>query len=521
MPRHPEVNPQSSFETLYLYDLFETEQPLPVGAPDISFLRNLVQLAEPSAPGYAWEGVTGWMADVRDVRKSVAGPMLFVDACCSVPVFKQRGMASEFARCGANTRSIVRNVLLHEDSIMKLKANDPDVLPIAKALSRDQLGRILLESALQEALYGMTISQWENAELFRQSFFHKMLDHKAIYYQEKKRHETDTEAGWGNRFSVRESDQNYLEAVSALLMPTPDALAAGETLRTEYGKLQKLAHDRKSVEGREAARTLGQDAYFHSLVAAARQRLPAGRDRAARFIDWQSAMAAHAVVGNPKCAPTRFLSMDVLPPEEIALSSLAHTPLETQAMNLYPHAVLNLLDPGQHMVGDICKPLELPDNSVALFTIFDGYPYYERLKANSLAEAASFIDKTAGILVGIYKKLMFGGQLVIFPWELQEGGELADSVMGAIEDEVSKRIRQGIDLRKFHHEILLSWMSPSDRAIMLNKSSIFNSGSKSSKALIITKQRESQVNRSIQESERTFGWLAMLHQIRGLLDPKP
>ncbi len=580
MPRMPEASRITPLEgemvqaCTYYDEIFDTSPPIPVGEPDLSDIRRAVRNAPPSAPGYAFERVTANIADVRMSRHAGRGPILIVDPCSSIPLLIERARAGEFSLCGTKARGLINDCLLNDDVLASFRDTQDETaefFPVENAMLHNAAARDLLAGALQEFLYGMTIGQFYDRGVLRAALRDKLLEQRICYRLDEKRFADDVEGGWRIRFTLHEGEDSYLGIVSNLLIQTSDALAAGALLAgdAEYSELVSSAKDWKRFGKRwgvDAQNYLSTHEDYAPLARMAKERAAAGEASACRFIDWQVDVLARQIYDNQSYRPVRFISMDMLDPDEIAVSSCTNTPHNTQRSNLFARAVYSIYDPLLHVQGNLLAEdgVPFPENSITLMTIYDGWPFnieldvrerelskftpletcvdysredachedeisvFMREAADMLAavdgadELITFAREAADTLERLYDLVAYGGELVIFPWAIKDSKErggkverLIEMMLKVVVEEVSRRTGQGLDLRVMQRDVLDSWMSSSDRAVSENASSIFGA-ERSYQALIIRKPRESLARRANRPTKvaKTAGGLATQARIR-------
>ncbi len=79
-----ELVPTPVAETVYLDSALGRHPPLPVGSRDISDIVELAKNVPSSAPGYAWERLPSWIAEIKGVYEYIGGiPIIGLDICSS------------------------------------------------------------------------------------------------------------------------------------------------------------------------------------------------------------------------------------------------------------------------------------------------------------------------------------------------------------------------------------------------------------------------------------------------------
>jgi hypothetical protein len=212
------------------------------------------------------------------------------------------------------------------------------------------------------------------------------------------------------------------------------------------------------------------------------------------------------VIGNPRYRPARFLSMDVVPPSEIALSSILNTPETTQNLDVFSHAVNSLFDPNLHFSGNLFDELPVPDDSLALLTCYDAWPFYFQTDEREDIPSDEVRQAITGTLQGFYDKLAHGGKMIFFTWSAQaESNEQRQAINQTLRDAAAEFGAQNgvpFDLRGIHRKTLHEWMSPSDRTTAANMSPILGSEDDYFFALIVSKPKQSSLKVSAKQIAR-------------------
>jgi hypothetical protein len=448
---------------------------MPLG--DLAILTCLAHETEQQLEtpyGYAWTRLAVWLISRDSYREVDADAIVRLSNCSSVPYEAALAMGEEFNRRGRKASEIVRS-LLSETSMQPLKTSEDtqELLPLAVALTKhskgknarfdptSSLARDLLVAAVHRTIYEITLDEFNDIEKLKIRLRDTMSSQRYMYIQDLDF--GDIESSWGVRYEYKDAGQTYLDAVSSLGVPSPAALQARRQLRT--------------------------DAQNVSLREAARETVPAGDELAQKYIEWQVGKAAALIFGSPQLRPYRSLSMDIAPPDTILEGSLANLPPSLVGSNIIPHAFASLYNEQQHLRGDTYKPIPAPDGSLALITNIDGMPYHSS-PAHTEAEVSRFKERNIAMLVDGYAKLAPGAELVIFPWDVANGGPEQLQVLDEIVYEFGNLIRNSVDRRVFHLSTLKDWMSDADRQIAEELSPIFRSGRHHFEALIIRKPRE-------------------------------
>lgn len=446
-------------EEVYLQDVLASRPPLPVGQADISEVRKAAQALEGGEPGYAWERLPRWLAELKGVFQVTEGPaFVALDLCSSIPLYAQLLRADSFDRMHARASEMV-------GSLLASKPQDPDLKQAIHFIGRDPVARGLLQSAIQNILYTLCPEDLKENEGLTDRIKVKLRTQSQTYDQQS-RSDANIEARWGFRYEATAHPLTYL-----------DHLAEMPTLTTEARDArQRLRHNPSSLLDRELAK----------------QTEPAGVELAEQVIKAQ-AQALSRLIGSQRqrFRPTRFLSMDMSEPRDIALSSVVATPASTQQLNMFSHAVRSLGNERQHLVGDIFQPLPLPDESLGLITCFDGWPFHFELDGYSEAELSYFADQAVTVLEGWYQKLAFGGKIVIFPWSVINSSPQATATLRQVVVTLADHLHHGVKVATYSRNTLLDWMSASDQVTAQELSPIFKGENSDFDVLIIEKPHAS------------------------------
>lgn len=475
----------------YMATLLEWRTPLPVGSADID-LSEIDFTDSATEPGYAWERLPRWLYEVKETYKSTDGPIICLDLCSSTPLYAQHLRTHQFVRDGDHAKRLVGQSLDATLQNPKRPGWQEIFKPMSVALSKDTEARDLLAAALQECIYTITYDESsENSDdpitSFASRLFDKLLDQDYIFVNDDSY--SDVESSWRLRIDKVIKHVSYIERIQKLQIPSELAIVARSILQDEPQdkEARQFAKDKKSINQMDAL----------------------------EFIAWQSINIAKLVVGNKTYRPSRYLSMDSANPTDIALSSIFNTPESTQKMNMFSHAINSLSRSYQHIQQNLFDELKFPDNSLTLITCIDGWPFHFQLDDEIHNHHEDFGEVAVNTLLGLYKKLNYGGKIIIFPWTVQSEShsehKAAERVLESAVDEFERRTKAGVYLRRLSRDTLMSWMSLSDRQTAEKLSPIFNSKGDRFNVLQITKP-----HKKLEEANRrNIGKTAITNQTRG------
>ena len=439
----------------YLNDVANWRPPVPHGRADISELEAKSAELSPNAPGYAWERLPLWITKVSEAYQTADGPIIGVDFGSSTPMYAQYLRSVEFTRDGERAKELVSD-LFSDEAFRLLRGENGWLRPLAVAVSRDHLGKALLDSAIQEVLYKLTLDDLEapdnKADKLARHLSARFADQRYAYGHEKRG--THVEGSQGLRIMRGEAGVSYFERLSELRVPSARALEA------RY----RLARDDRSKEDRQLAK----------------ETQPAGEGVAERLIAWQARFIAHRMQADPRrYRPARFLSLDNLPPEEIALSGLVNMPDSTKRMPLFSHALNSIFEPHQHITGNMFEP-PFPSNSVTLITSIDSWPYHFQTDPEIHGEDPDLHSATLETLLKWYDILAYGGKMVVFPWAIRrdsydESKASQDSaVLDRVRTAFSAATGQMVHGARASRSTLEGWMSVADQQTAQGTSPIFD-----------------------------------------------
>lgn len=466
----------------YLNDVLFWRPPLPVGKFDYSDIISGAETLRDLEPGYAWERVPRFVAEIKETFDRVEADSLdCLDVGSSVPNYTQMLRAIQFGRSGDRAREL-EGPLFGSPVFEKLRKNGrADLNPLVVALSKDRTARALLTAAIQEVLYGITPEEASSVEMLKHRFVHQLVNQRQIYLEEPGN--IDIEAAWGIRFSAIETEQTYLELLTQLAIPSREATAARQRLQQRQQEHAGSNPDQQTFdfvsEYDMADRTLAQ------------QTTAVGLDLVSQYFAWQTDYLANSIAGKSRFKPARFFSMDISEPSAIAMSSLVNTPATTRSMNLFSHAIGSLFDKRQHIKGDMFKPLHFPDNSLALITLFDGWPFHFQVPEGVSPTPEKITNVALATMEHYYDKLAYGGEIVIFPWTLPNAGPEEEHLLKTIEVELGNRIRNNTSIKRYPSGVLKTFMmSESDKVTAESASRIFLGGNDSYEVLVIQKPKK-------------------------------
>jgi hypothetical protein len=483
-----------------LYDrVFSFRPPLPVGVVDISWIEDEAGHRTADHPGYAWERLPRWLAEIRDTYKNAGQvPVFHIDLGSSIPLYAQHMRALEFKRCDERANEFVRRLKNEHPSVdggtHELAFLHKEIFSGGKTTS---LAQGLLLSALQRVLFTRNLDDMADGDLaraqviFTQRLYRALQTQTNLYLRDKSH--TDIESNWGIKFHDEAQPRTYAEVVADTGIATPVSIEAGKRLGS--GESDDAAMDREL----------------------ARERSAAGRELADKYLYWQAQKLAIMIADDPRLRPARFVSADMADPLEIAVSSVLTTPNSTKRLHLFSHAVSSLFNENLHMRHNLVEPLPVPDNSVTLITCFDAWPFYSTFEDLSDEEVDLATDVAIDMLYSWYEKLAYGGKMVIFPWVTQERDARSHEVLSNIKLWMSLLTGTQIGGGVFHDATLMDIMSESDHQTAARLSPIFASGRKPEvEVLIIEKPNRLLVKR---HRERQAERLATASRIRGWQDP--
>lgn len=471
MPRiesYTRVDPESLMD-----EALQSRPPIPADLVDISELLAEIADSEVTEPGWAWTRLPLWIAEIESTYDRIGDiPIVTLDLCSSVPVYAHRLRFLEFERDGERARGLMGEMFSPE-SLANLNHENPELKPVQLVMSRHDTARRLLEAAIQESLYEITSDEaaGDNASnpLYRQRLGDKLAaQHKA-----------------------------YTRSNEALRKPGIQI----NSIDHESTYLEYLAHleiRSNSHAAQQARQRMSRTEFSESDIALARQKQAIGTELAAQYLDWQTNFIADRVVGHRRYRPARFLSMDKTDPRSIAVSALANMPESEVAHDGFSHAISSLFEPLQHIRGNIFDELPFPDNSLALITCFDAWPFHFQTDPQRHGPDQDFGPITEGVLHSLYRKLAYGGKMVIFPWSMN-GESYATSKGGTtaltnIAANFGGSVDEQFNMKGIHRGTLNKYMSAADRETSDRMSPILASPNDYFFALVITKSKESSLN---------------------------
>lgn len=435
---------------------------MPAGTLDVV---SQTENAEATEPGYAWERLPSWLAEVHGVYEEIGSrPIVGVDVCSSVPIYAQTLRAYEFARSGVRASELVRTLFSNETFA---QLADTTLQPVALALSKSKDARRLLVAATQEVLYTLTADEtYRDDDRPNRKLISHLEQQIATQHTTYEKFHVSSDL----RFKTTDSKATYLEKVTDLAIPSDLALTARTRLSQGVGDTNadiKLAKDTKLV----------------------------GEDQAQKLIRWQARYLADHISGNKRFRPARFFSVDIADPQEIASSSAMNSSQSSQQLELFKYAMNSLGDANQHIQGNIFDKLPFPDNSLAHITCIDAWPFHFQLDEKKHESHEDFGKVALDVLIDFYNKLAPGGKIVIFPWAVHSDSyaerKAADRVLNAVAVEFARQIKGCVNRQIHHVETLESWMSVADKETSDKMSPVFSNGVDHLEALMVTKPKES------------------------------
>ncbi|HVV66750.1 MAG TPA: hypothetical protein VHB72_01610, partial [Candidatus Saccharimonadales bacterium] len=238
------------------------------------------------------------------------------------------------------------------------------------------------------------------------------------------------------------------------------------------------------------------------------------------FIAWQARFLARQIKKDPaRYKPARHVSMDLADPHAIALSSIANMPKTAQDRELYTHAVASLYDPRQHITGNIFEELPFEDGSLTLITGFDGYPSYFQKDETIHGSGMDWGEIALNIMEGWYRKLAYGGKMVISPWTTYRSNyphfKSDKKILDAVKTEFSTRTGQPVHVVRISKKALEGWMSDSDRDLASSISPMFSREDFIDTVIINKPNKNSHKSAVKAAAQRSAGSLAVTGESQG------
>jgi hypothetical protein len=516
MPHSPEISDLTP-EAVYIEAVWESKPVLPVGWIDISdFVQDVKDGSSTIdvSSGYAWQGVREWVVDHHRVfdEARAKGPILIAEFCSSTPLAAQRTRVHEFTRCGDKARVLVRTICANRP-VEGSRRIAPELIPISQALAKSTECRSILEAALQKTFYELTPSEKNNLRLLQTTLRQNIA--AQLYTYELEIRQGDKESDWKARYRYREHANSFAKMVAELQVSTEPAIEAERQLGLDltYRSMRAVANSKQVSEFYRSMAINGLSNY-QSLVGLTSRKREIGSDAATQYIDWLSHTAAVYVQRNQHIQPLRVISVDIADPDSIILSSDANLPNETKSMNMYPHAIISLINPLEHIQHDIFEDLPVPDDTVTLGISFDGIPYHALSPEHTQQDLDNFADKMVVMISNLYKKIAVGGQIIYFPWSIPENHPTGQRLIGRwlmqtlsrlsgfdsagfltpeertmdwIIEQLSDRLHHSVRTETFHVNTLRSWMRGGDSSVSAVHSSIMHEKT-TRKSLVVTKQ---------------------------------
>jgi hypothetical protein len=467
---NPELFEHTQLPDNYWEALLAWRPPMPVDYPSIMDLEIEAVGYIPQTPGYSLvERLPRYQAAMEALFKLPSPiPRVALDLYCSVPLYPQANRGIELKRCAEGADELMSSLFKimpvrgpqKESHGHRSKESREHTLEDAwfnhlhYAAARSEEARDLLHATIHHVLY--TLNSYDMAggnqrEATRrlQARFMALFGAQIATYAFSETGD-DIESRWQIKFHSQQQHATYQERIAYLPCRSPGAIRAGQRM-----------------EGH---------GYNPQDAELAKEKVYPGEVLAEKYIEWQAHTLARLIAeSGGHYQITRFASMDWADPREIALSSIKNLPRSIQNMNMFPHAIRSLFEP-HHIVQDLSKKLEVPDNSITLITAFDGWPFNTSLGGLTDQEVDDYCNEGANRIFGWYKKLTYGGKLVIFPWTIRGEDPRVRSVLDSIESQLSLRLGHGVRSDRFHPATLKEPMSVFERAIAENLSGIFNGG---------------------------------------------
>ena len=453
-------------------------------------------LAGSEVPGYAWERLPRFVAEIRGMfSDSKADELVALDVCSNVPQYAQLMRCVHFKRSGKKAAGLGRE-LYSGGNARSMSELDPELPALSGLAARNKLGRSLLVASMQEVLYGLTAEESRSPGALRERI-HDVLGRRTAVFETDRGNET-AEQSWGYKTHEEEKGVTYRETLLELTVPTAEAHQARAELRA-LGR--QATAERIRLEDPSRAYQLridfngssADDEFMQTLYEKARESEPVDEELIDALIDWQVDFLVQNIVDNSTYKPFRSLSLDFADPFEMVLSSRATSPDTTLNSQMYSHAVHSAFNEHEHIQGSIFNLNHLPDHSLSVITCIDGWPFHFEFGDAELNEVGDMVDIAVDTLETWYRKLASGGRIVIFPWASIDGDDIAKIALDKVVEQLAKRISHGIDRKQFHRDTLYDWMSTSDLETADSLSPIFTTNDRTFEALIIRKPRDSMV----------------------------
>lgn len=424
----------------------------------------------PQDDAYAWVRLARFLDFRSEAIGKTEGEILCVDLCSSFPIYaallRQRQFRATFEAATRITSSL--SVAVGRPDMVDL----PYIAEGATSYVRTALSGGLLRVPVDDALdvkQGLTsvatdmlvnhaeiiASEHDRGErqVLAEAIAGSLLRAERRFVTRDPNTSGQLEARWHLGFSTKRSERTILQALETMTVPSePKTYIDTDGRVAVRDKFSKVA-----------SRYLGE-------VGAVGVVNDLGR-----FIGRSVAEIAR---------PHRAISVDNRKPSELLSRASSSFEADISGSEMFRDAI-DLKDHYEQGIFEFAQ--DQPDDSVTLYTCFEGFPMYFGSPKDEVAKNIHRQDLIR-FATNIHRTLKKGGIALFFPWEAQPQSEdnrvMLDNLVRHW-----KRIGAEIELKYYHREEVLEWMTSTERKIAEERSPILRSGEEMIHMLIVRKPK--------------------------------
>ncbi len=434
---------------------------------------------------YAWIRLPRWLHHRRQTIKETTGSFVAVDLCSAFPVYSEMLRSVHFRRCFVKAKNVFANSI-EEYSHGESSPRD-GATSINRILKRDVLAnfmgkrsneRALAISVVQQVLYTLQESDVFDDEEATQ---HRLEDlilsgfvHNTAVYRTLGRADT-IEGRWQMDTVAQSAEQTLLDTLAHLQVLTPES----HIVRKQLASVQKLLAEEGLIP--KGGFRIKTD-----------EHMALGYEHAFSFLTDLAHIVSRGILRDNLARPFRAISVDLVDAEQLLVAASSSFDCETKATGLYWRAYNNLKSGRDHLQLDIFdeQDLTFPEESVALFTCFEGWPLHFHLPDDSSSESTEqYRQQALALARRRYSELQKGGRIIIFPWNIIDKNEIDEAILEDVL-ETWEMLLADVTIKPYSRRQLYEWMSARERDQLVEHSPLFKTGKKTFYLLIVQKPHE-------------------------------
>lgn len=436
---------------------------------------------EQNGERYAWTRVARWVNQFGLAWRDTRGDFTALDICSAVPINAELLRALHFKYCGKRAdKRIVAGYAERFVDQTNQSLDDRTKAALSQVIfRRGSQPRVRLASMVQATIFQLPDSinhlpEDEQQTLIADSLLAKLVSSRESYRSDPRPGPPDPDQGttlehvWGIHTQAVHYEQTFTDWLADVEIPTARAVELGRTFGPDPELRQK---------------------YREALRATA----PVGEEQAWVFARHFAEESARLIIAEGLNRAFASYSLDVESAAELLKAARQSFTTNTQELGIFKRAI-NRLESGDehHLTYDLFDPerdLPIENESISQITIFEGWPFYFKIPAEaSPAEKQYYKDFAQTRFKALIRKLKPGGRMVIWPWQVLDGGpediELLDQLFDIAAEEGR---REGAQLVRYSAEQVREWMTEEERDQTARNSPLMQAHQRSFTGLLFVK----------------------------------